>query len=114
MLFYVQMRWKIEPPMTLNQFWDLEKQEIEVALQTIKEGKVHGLYKVAAQPRVIGIVEMESIDDLDRTAMGRLPLRNLLEFEVVWPLRDYESFAADVRENYGNFPVATLPEPRDV
>jgi muconolactone D-isomerase len=108
-LFYVQMRWKIEPPMTLDQFWELEKQEIEVALQTIREGKVRGLYKVAAQPRLIAILEMDSIDELDRTAMGRLPLRNLLDFEVVWPLRDYESFAVDVRENYGNFPAARLP-----
>ena len=47
MLFYVQMRWKIEPPLTLDDFWELEKQEIDVALQTIKEGKVRGLYKVA-------------------------------------------------------------------
>jgi muconolactone delta-isomerase len=111
MLFYVQMRWKIDPPLTLDQFWDLERQEIDVALQTIKEGKVRGLYKVAAQPRVIGIIEADSIDDLDRTAMGRLPLRNLLEFEVVWALRDYESFAVDVREGYGRLPAAKLSDP---
>lgn len=110
MLFYIQMRWKIEPPLTLDKFWELERQEIEEALRTIQEGKVRGLYKVAAQPRVIGIVEMDSIDELDRTAMGRLPLRNLLEFEVVWAIRDYESFAVDVRQNYGNFPAAKLPE----
>ena len=40
--------------------------------------------------------------------MGRLPLRNLLEFEVVWALRDYESFAVDVREGYGRLPAAKL------
>jgi muconolactone delta-isomerase len=111
MLFYVQMRWKIEPPLSFDKFWELEKQEIAFALSANVQGQVPArLYKVAAQPRVIGIIDVESIDELDRTAMGRLPLRDLLEFEVVWPLRDYESFAEDVRKNYGKFPVATLQD----
>lgn len=100
MLFYVQMRWNIEGRKTLDEFWELEKEEIKTARQTVESGMVKGLYKVAAQKRVIAIVDVESIDELDRTALGRLPLREYLEFEVVWALRDYESFAADVMANY--------------
>jgi muconolactone delta-isomerase len=42
------------------------------------------MYKVAAQRRVIAIVEVESADELDRNYMARLPLREYLELEVVW------------------------------
>ena len=37
-------------------------------------------------------------EELDRTALGRLPMREYLEFEVVWPLRDYLGFAEDTAE----------------
>jgi muconolactone delta-isomerase len=100
MLFYVQMRWNIEGRLTFDELWDLETQEVEHAQQTIESGMVVGLYKVAAQKRVIGIINAESIEELDRTAMGRLPMREYLEFEVVWPLRDYLGFAEDVRAHY--------------
>lgn len=39
------------------------------------------------------------IDELDRV-MFRLPMREYLEFEAVWPLRDFPSFAADVARRY--------------
>lgn len=100
MLFYVQMRWNIEGRLTFDELWDLETKEVEHAQQTIESGMVVGLYKVAAQKRVIGIINVESIEELDRTAMGRLPMREYLEFEVVWPLRDYLSFAEDVKAHY--------------
>lgn len=100
MLFYVQMRWNHEGRLSLDQLWEVEKQETETAQETIDEGMVKGLYKVAAQKRVIAIVDVESPDELDRTALGRLPMREYLEFEQVWALRDYEGFAEDVRVNY--------------
>jgi muconolactone D-isomerase len=101
MLFYIQMRWNIEGRLTFDELWDLEMQEIANSQTLDQAGTVKAqLYKVAAQKRVIGIIDVESIDDLDRTAMGRLPLREYLEFEVVWPLRDYESFAKDVQAHY--------------
>jgi muconolactone delta-isomerase len=59
-----------------------------------------GIWKVAAQKRVIAVLDVESIDELDRTALGRLPMREYLEFEEVWPLRDYLGFAADVNSHY--------------
>lgn len=101
MLFYVQMRWNIDGRLTLDELWDLETQEIENAQALDESGTVKAqLYKVAAQKRIIGIIDVESIDELDRTALGRLPMREYLEFEVVWPLRDYQSFAEDVRKHY--------------
>jgi muconolactone delta-isomerase len=100
MLFYVQMRWKIEGRLTFDELWELEAQEAETAKETIESGMVVGIWKVAAQQRVIAVVDVPSIEELDRTAMGRLPMREYLEFEVVWPLRDYLGFAEDVKKHY--------------
>lgn len=100
MLFYVQMRWNIEGRLSLDELWNLEAQEIEYARQTVDSGMVRGIYKVAAQRRVIAILDVPSIEDLDRTALGRLPMREYLEFEQIWALRDYNGFAEDVRAHY--------------
>lgn len=100
MLFYVQMRWNIEGRLNFDELWDLESVEADTAKGTIESGMVKGIYKVAAQKRVIAIVDVESIEELDRTAMGRLPMREYLEFEVVWALRDYLGFAEDVKAHY--------------
>lgn len=100
MLFYVQMRWNHEGRISLDELWEVEEQETEQAQQTMESGMVVGIWKVAAQKRVIAVVDVESIDELDRTAMGRLPMREYLEFEVVWPLRDHLGFAEDVKARY--------------
>src|SRR5512135_3321084 len=100
MLFYVQMRWNFEGRLSLEELWELEAQETEEAKETIESGMVVGIYKVAAEGRVIASVNVVSIEELDRTAMGRLPMREYLEFEVVWPLRDYLGFAEDVKRHY--------------
>lgn len=100
MLFYVQMRWNHEGRITLDELWDIEEQETAHAQETIDSGMVVGIWKVAAQKRVIAIINAESIEELDRTALGRLPMREYLEFEVVWALRDYLGFAEDVRAHY--------------
>ncbi len=100
MLFYVQMRWNHEGRISLDELWEIEEREVEHAQETIDSGMVVGIWKVAAQKRVIAVVDVESIDELDRTALGRLPMREYLDFEVVWPLRDYRSFGEDVRKRY--------------
>jgi len=100
MLFYVQMRWNHEGRISLDELWDVEAQEAEHAKETIDSGMVVGIWKVAAQKRVIAVVDVESIEDLDRTALGRLPMREYLEFEQVWALRDYLGFAEDVKKHY--------------
>lgn len=100
MLFYVQMRWNHEGRLSLDELWEIEEKETEHAQETIDSGMVKGLYKVAAQKRVIAIVDVESPEELDRTALGRLPMREYLEFEQVWALRDYEGFTKDVKARY--------------
>jgi muconolactone D-isomerase len=38
---------------------------------------------------------MPSADDLDRTIMDRLLLREFLEFEAIWPVRPFKNFLED-------------------
>ncbi len=100
MLFYVQMKWNHEGRISLDQLWDVEAAEAEHAKETLESGFCRGIWKVAAQKRVIAIIESPSAEELDRTALGRLPMREYLEFEHVWPLRDYLGFAEDVKQHY--------------
>jgi muconolactone delta-isomerase len=100
MIFFMQMRWNIEGRLKLEEVWDLEIEEAEAA----KDGfKLIGMYKVAGQRRVIAIaiVEIETAEELDRTILGRLPLREYLEFEAIWPLRSFDSFLDDCRTHFG-------------
>lgn len=100
MLFYVQMKWNHEGRISLDELWDIEAEEAQHAQETVESGMCVGIWKVAAQKRVIAVVDVENAEELDRTALGRLPMREYLEFEVVWPLRDYVGFAADVDKHY--------------
>ncbi|WP_372404683.1 muconolactone Delta-isomerase [Streptomyces luteireticuli] len=100
MLFYVQMRWNHEGRVSLDELWEIEAQETVHAQETIDSGMVVGIWKVAAQKRVIAVVDCPTAEELDRTALGRLPMREYLDFEVVWPLRDYAGFANDVNARY--------------
>ena len=100
MLFYVQMKWVHEGRITLDQLWDVEAEEADHAQETLDSGFCVGIWKVAAQKRIIAIIDSADAEELDRTALGRLPMREYLEFECVWPLRDYLGFAEDVRKHY--------------
>jgi muconolactone D-isomerase len=100
MLFYVQMRWNHEGRASLDELWDVQAAEAGLAQSTVDSGFCVGIWKVAAQKRVIAIINSPDAEELDRTALGRLPMREYLEFEEVWPLRDYAGFTADVREHY--------------
>ena len=104
MIFFMQMRWNIEGRLKLEEVWDLEIEEAEAA----KDGfKLIGMYKVAGQRRVIAIVEIESAEELDRAILGRLPLREYLEFEAIWPLRRFDGFLDDCRTHFGVKAVKT-------
>ncbi|MGP4109591.1 muconolactone Delta-isomerase family protein [Streptomyces sp. 4N509B] len=100
MLFYVQMRWNHEGRISLDELWEVEEEEAKHAQETLDSEYCIGLWKVAAQKRVIAIVDSPSAEELDREALGRLPMREYLEFEEVWPLRDYLGFAEDVKARY--------------
>jgi len=80
MIFFLQMRWNIENRLSFKEVWDLEIEEGKAAQSGFK---IVGMYKVAGQRRVIAIVDIPSADDLDRTIMGHLPLREYLEFEAI-------------------------------
>jgi ketosteroid isomerase-like protein/muconolactone delta-isomerase len=105
MLFYVQMKWNYQGRLTQDELWKLEAAEGEHGLQGIKSGLVKGLYKVVSQHRVIAIVDVDSLENLDRNSMGWLPMREYLEFEIVWALRDYAGFIEDVKAGFP-FPPA--------
>ncbi|RAI43675.1 nuclear transport factor 2 family protein [Rhodoplanes roseus] len=110
MLFYVQMRWNYQGRISQDKLWELEALEGDHGVEGIRAGFVQ-LYKVVSQHRIIAIVNADSLDDLDRNSMGWLPMREYLEFEQVWALRDYEGFLADVK---AKFPQPGQPAPLPV
>jgi muconolactone D-isomerase len=107
MLFYVQMKWNYQGRISQDKLWDLETLEGEHGMEGVRAGFVQ-LYKVVSQHRIIAIVRAESLDDLDRNSMGWLPMREYLEFEAVWALRDYEGFLTDVKAKFP--PPGTQPQ----
>lgn len=111
MLFYVQMRWNYQGRISQDQLWDLEALEGVHGVEGIRAGFVQ-LYKVVSQHRIIAIVNADSLENLDRNSMGWLPMREYLEFEEVWALRDYEGFLEDVKAKFPRQPApAALSAP---
>lgn len=120
MFFYVQMKWNYQGRISQDELWALEEKEAVHGIEGIKSGFVQ-LFKVVSQHRIIAIVQTESLEDLDRNSMGWLPMREYLEFEVVWALRDYEGFADDVKARFPQpgaavtqLPPASSPDTRSV
>ena len=92
---------RVDPKeLSLDALWSLWEKEAEAALGAKAAGKVVALYKVSGQRRVVGIVEVESHDELDRIIMAGLPMAHYLEFEEILPVRAYEDFADDVRRRW--------------
>ncbi|MGY1846430.1 MULTISPECIES: muconolactone Delta-isomerase family protein [unclassified Blastococcus] len=96
MLFYVSLRVD-HTRLDRDAFWDEWERETEAALGAMEAGLVKNLYKVAGQRRVIGVVDVESHDQLDQVVMGALPMSHHLTLEEVLPIREYAAFAEDVR-----------------
>jgi len=101
------MKWNYQGRISQDELWALEEQEAIHGLEGIRSGFVQ-LYKVVSQHRIIAIVKADSLEDLDRNSMGWLPMREYLEFEEVWALRDYESFAYDVKKRFPYPPNDTV------
>jgi uncharacterized protein len=110
LLFYVQMRWNYQGRISQDQLWDLEALEGEHGVAGIPSGFVQ-LCKVVSQHRIIAIVKADSLDDLDRNSMGWLPMREFIDFEEVWALRDYEGFLVDVKAKFPPPDAAPRPAP---
>lgn len=100
MLFYLQMRWNVEGRLSDDELWALESKEGDYAEVAVEMGMVKGIYKVAGQRRVLAIVDLPDAESLDRTIMGGLPMAQYLEFEAIWPLREYAPFIEDCKEGF--------------
>jgi muconolactone D-isomerase len=86
--------------LSLEELWAIWEKEADAALAAKKAGKIVALYKVTGQRRILGIFDAESHDELDRILMSALPMAHYLEFKEILPLRDYESFATDVKKRW--------------
>lgn len=99
MQFFIKVR--VDPKeMSLDDLWNSWEKEAEAAMGAKAAGKVTALYKVCGQRRVVGILNVESHDELDRIIMAGLPMAHYLEIEEVLPVREYERFADDVRRRW--------------
>jgi muconolactone D-isomerase len=94
MFFYCKMRWDLKG-ISFEDLWKLEGEEARAAIPTIDSGMAQHLYKVSAEQYVIVIANLPSAEELDRTAMGRLPMHEHLIFEEVLSLE--EGFTIDVQ-----------------
>jgi muconolactone D-isomerase len=86
--------------LTVDELWDLWEKEADAAEGAIAAGKIKNVYKVSGQRRVIGFIEADSHDELDKIFMAGLPMAHVLEFEEIVPVREYSAFASDVRKRW--------------
>ena len=92
---------KVDPKgLTLDELWEDWEEETKAALGAMDAGKIVALYKVSGQRRVIGVFDAESTDELDQIIMACLPMAEYLTFEQVLPVREYASFAEDIRRRW--------------
>ena len=99
MLVFVDI--KVDPKgLSLDELWEVWEEETKAALGAMEEGKIVTLYKVSGQRRVIGILDVESTDELDQIVMAGLPMAEYLTFEQVLPVREYAAFAEDIRRRW--------------
>ena len=99
MLVFVDLR--VNPKdMSLDELWDIWEEEAKATLEAIEAGKVVSFYKVSGKRRVVGIMDVESIDELDQILMAGLPIARYLEVREVVPVLEYEAFAADIMQRW--------------
>lgn len=92
---------KVDPKgLSLDELWKVWEEETKAALGAMEAGKIVALYKVSGQRRVIGVLDAESTDELDQIIMAGLPMAEYLTFEQVLPVREYASFAEDIRRRW--------------
>jgi muconolactone delta-isomerase len=92
-LYFTQFAW--DPgSRKVDELWD----DMCAELQNTRIVKVLGLYRVAAQQKVMAIVDVTEADALNQLAL--LPSLQTPIVEIVWLLRDYIGFAEDVEKHY--------------
>jgi muconolactone delta-isomerase len=78
----------------------LWEQETVAAKGAIEAGLIKAAYNVVGQRRIVGILSLDSHDEMDRILMGGLPMAHVLEFEELLPVREYSDFADDVTRRW--------------
>lgn len=91
--------------MSQDELWDAWEEEANAALAAKEAGTVVSLYKVCGQRRVLALLDVESLDQLDQIWMAELPMARYLELKEVVPVREYEAFADDVRQRWQQQPA---------
>jgi muconolactone D-isomerase len=98
MLYFFDVR-VLHEDMSFDELWESWEREANAALPAVHAGKLRA-YKVAGQRRVVGVIEAESHDELDKLFMADLPMAHVLEFVEIVPVREYEAFAEDVKRRW--------------
>lgn len=99
MLFFFKVR-VTHDDVSFDELWDEWEKEVNAAQAAEQAGKIKNIYKVAGERRVIGVMDVESHEELDRIMMKGLPIAHRLEFEEIIPVREYAGFADDVRSRW--------------
>ncbi|ELS02639.1 muconolactone delta-isomerase [Xenococcus sp. PCC 7305] len=99
MLYHLDFQVEYSDTMSQQDLFAIWAEEADVALGAKEAGVVVDLWKCVGTRRVIAIVNVDSLDELDRIVFG-LPIMKQMGQHVqiqVTPLRRYEDFAADVK-----------------
>jgi muconolactone D-isomerase len=99
MLYFFKVR-VVHDQMSFDDLWDLWEKETQAAKPAIEAGLIKAAYKVVGQRRVVGIINLDSHDEMDRILMAGLPMAHVLEWEELLPVREYADFAADVERRW--------------
>jgi muconolactone delta-isomerase len=99
------------PDLTIDEFWNVWADGSEIAERSGGHGGVvKAIYKVAGQRKVVVINDVSNHDDLDRIMMTA-HLSQRMTIEDMLPLREYGSFASDLRSRWSTVPEGVyVPE----
>lgn len=102
MLFMLHVKLAKPEGMSNKEFYGVWEKEAEAVVAALKADAIEAVYKVAGSPEVIGILNVNTADDLDH-ALHSMPIWKLgyshVVAEVKWtPLRPYEVWAEDLKQ----------------
>jgi muconolactone D-isomerase len=102
MLFMMHAKLAKPEGMSNKEFYGVWEKEAEAAVAALRAGALKALYTVPGTPEVVGILDVNTADDLDH-AIHSLPIGKLgyshMVVEMKWtPLRPYENWADDLKK----------------
>jgi muconolactone D-isomerase len=101
MLFMLHAKLAKPAGMSNKEFYGVWEKEAVAAVAALKAGVIKALYKVPGTPEVVGILDVNTADDIDH-AVHSLPIWKLgyshMVAELTWtPLRPYQNWAEDLK-----------------